>query len=189
MVNLQHSFTHLLNNGTHTPFGDTHSHLWRLHTTMCKLTRKQKFSISYWAKSLLRAQALMQIVNSDLRIAGWGPEAEQGQSSCRRAVCTELLGYMDIPLPNTGTHPALPTCCQTPRTVSTAGKRSHATFPFSDGQKVFNFIFNQYTYWLVLSTDIPEILSATEAKKCQIPLFLEVFPNPREKFKGNNFIW
>lgn len=139
----------------------------------------------------------MQAVNSDLSTSGLLAEARRQSrdttAGCTRAVCTERLGDTDtdIPLSNTATHPALPTCWQTSMTVSTAGKRSHTTVPFSDvqKQKAFNFIFNQFTYWLVLSTDIPEILSTSETKQCQIALFLEVFPNPTEKLEGNNFIW
>lgn len=97
----------------------------------------------------------MQAVNSDLSTSGLLAEARRQSrdttASCTRAVCTERLGDTDtdIPLSNTATHPALPACWQTPMTVSTAGKWSHTTFPFSDvqKQKAFNFIFNLLIDW------------------------------------------
>lgn len=187
MKNWQHSFTHPLKNSTHTSFGDTHNHLWDSTQPRANLLgNRTSASVNEknpcwgdWGRSLILTPAPRDCW---LRPPGRaGPELYA--SSVHRV--TGIHRY------STGTHPALPACCQTPMAASTAGKWNHTTLPFSDvqKQKAFNFVFNQFTYWLVLSTDIPEILSATEAKKRQIAVFREVFPNPGEKFKGNNSIW
>lgn len=167
MKNWQHSFTHPLKNSTHTSFGDTHNHLWDSTQPRANLLgNRTSASVNeknpcwgHWGRLLILTSAPR---DHWLRPPGRaGPELYT--SSVHRV--TGIYRY------STGTHPALPACCQTP-----AGKWSHKTLPLSDvqKQKAFNFVFNQFTYWLVLSADIPEILSATEAKKCQIAVFLEV---------------